>query len=253
MRDSLWAAVLLFSRCVLASPQLCPWDGIHLEDSELPFYWRTAAGLCHIRAASGEDAEACPPEKMRSRNCGAPKYAHDGFAVRLRHLPPTNASYAQELRDRLRGRSLIWMGDSVSANLVGSLVERAREVGVTVERGDAAGIPTDDSRPREPAEGVLHAVNIYGAEVVELYEPAMARNRSNWRAFADMVRARSLANPRRVARRFPHTCSLDDAVMSPDNRRQEVRRPPRAAQRQLGRAERRPPLPRARPRGPEAR
>lgn len=158
----------------------CPWKVEWLSKAELGFNWR-ADELCRLRAGDVEEERRCPREsrkRSKSRACGASTRNHESSFVRLRRagIPNDDESPVRELSRLIGRRTLLWIGDSASQNMIANIGDRAKDIG-------------NATFQREAIFGIDHVPELYGP-------PSSSMDPSEvWAKFGRMVRDRSLANP----------------------------------------------------------
>ena len=116
-----------------------------ISESEEEFYWPGECTRCHLKSHNLDDLESCgnctieskgylPGWEAKERSCqlnSVPLYKRQSIFRRMVGSS-RNVSYVRLLLSALRGRRIIWVGDSLAAQFSKFIYTRAQEVGVEV-------------------------------------------------------------------------------------------------------------------------
>ena len=146
--------VLALAATLAERPDSCAFKLVPINESEQHFYWPGENDRCHVLAKDGAAAQRCGQGEtpawdktafdvhhlcMRTPSAPHALYMHErpNLGTRLRRLPPGNTSMVEHLVAAMRGRTAIWIGDSVANQFMKQLSLRLREVQVTQRRARA--------------------------------------------------------------------------------------------------------------------
>ena len=133
-------------------PDSCAFKLVPIRDSEQSYYWPGGDDLCHVLARNSSAAQRCGKGETPAwdktafdvhhlcmRMASGPPHIHymherPNLYTRLRRLPPGNTSMVERLVAAMRGRTVVWVGDSVAGQFRKQLSLRLREVQVTHPR-----------------------------------------------------------------------------------------------------------------------